>query len=146
MTTRMNTTSISRMTFPRLLGAGAAAAVVRPAFSLPAGPVTHQGLAHSTGGGLVLNVPRMLPDLLQARISRARWPRAPIFEWLQEHGQLSDDEMHRVFNVGIGMVLAVAASDVQATVASMTEAGETAYEIGDVIVRPDGAPHAIVVA
>ncbi|MDQ2916668.1 MAG: phosphoribosylformylglycinamidine cyclo-ligase [Pseudomonadota bacterium] len=118
---------------------------VKPVQAL-AGHVTIKGMAHITGGGLVLNVPRMLPDLLQARISRARWPRAPIFEWLQEHGQLSDDEMYRVFNGGIGMVLAVAASDVHATVASLTEAGETAYEIGDVIVRPDGAPHAIVVA
>src|SRR4029079_18559715 len=57
-----------------------------------------KGMAHITGGGLTLNVPRMLPDAVQARIERARWPRPPVFEWLQRQGAIADDEMHRVFN------------------------------------------------
>jgi phosphoribosylformylglycinamidine cyclo-ligase len=117
---------------------------VKPVLALAA-TVAIKGIAHITGGGLVLNVPRMLPERLQARLARARWPHAPIFAWLQRHGNVSDDEMHRVFNCGIGMVVAVAAGDVQTTIASLTGAGETAYEIGEVVVRPDGAPAAIVV-
>jgi phosphoribosylformylglycinamidine cyclo-ligase len=86
----------------------------------------------------------MLPDSVQARLESTRWPRPPIFGWLQQHGHVSDDEMHRVFNCGIGMVLAVAAGDVDATIASLDAAGETAHDIGDVVVRPDGAPHAVI--
>jgi phosphoribosylformylglycinamidine cyclo-ligase len=104
-----------------------------------------KGMAHITGGGLVENVPRMLPDGLQARIVRETWPRAPIFEWLQKSGNVADDEMHRVFNCGIGMVLAVAAKDVDATIAQLAEAGETAYAIGEVVPRADGTPRAVVV-
>jgi phosphoribosylformylglycinamidine cyclo-ligase len=108
--------------------------------------ITIKGMAHITGGGLLLNVPRMLPENVQARLTRSRWPRMPVFEWLQQHGNVADDEMHRVFNGGIGMVLAVAASDVDATIASLTEAGETAYDIGAIVARPDGAPQTVVVA
>ncbi len=70
-----------------------------------------KGMAHITGGGLVLNVPRMLPEGVQARLDRARWPRPAIFDWLQAQGRVDDDEMHRVFNCGLGMVLAVAPAD-----------------------------------
>jgi phosphoribosylformylglycinamidine cyclo-ligase len=106
--------------------------------------VAIKGMAHITGGGLTLNVPRMLPERVQARLFSARWPRPPIFGWLQQHGHVPDDEMHRVFNCGIGMVLAVAARDVEATIASLAEAGETAHDIGDVVARAPGAPHAVV--
>jgi phosphoribosylformylglycinamidine cyclo-ligase len=75
-----------------------------------------KGMAHITGGGLLLNVPRMLPDGVQANLARARWPRPPIFDWLQQQGNVGGDEMHRVFNCGVGMVLVVAASDVPATI------------------------------
>jgi phosphoribosylformylglycinamidine cyclo-ligase len=116
---------------------------VKPVLSLVK-RVAIKGMAHITGGGLPLNVPRMLPDGVQARLFSERWPRLPIFGWLQEHGRVSDDEMHRVFNCGIGMVLAVAPGDVDATIASLEAAGETAYDIGDIVVRPGGAPHAVV--
>ena len=118
---------------------------VKPVLAL-AGRVKVKGMAHITGGGLVLNVPRMLPDGVQARLFRARWPRPPVFDWLQRQGNVTDDEMHRVFNCGIGMVLAVAAHDAQATIAALAEAGETAYDIGEIVARPDGAPQAIVVS
>jgi len=118
---------------------------VKPVLAL-ARRVTVKGMAHITGGGLVLNVPRMLPDGVQARLVGARWPRPPVFGWLQRQGNVADDEMHRVFNCGIGMVLAVAAHDAQATIAALAEAGETAYDIGEIVARPDGAPQAIVVS
>ena len=103
-----------------------------------------KGMAHITGGGLVENVPRMLPAGLQARLLRSSWTRPPIFSWLQRHGSVADDEMHRVFNCGIGMVLAVAADDVTPAIAALQRAGEKAYYIGEIVARPDGAPHALV--
>ena len=117
---------------------------VKPVLAL-ARRITIKGMAHITGGGLVLNVPRMLPEGVQARLARARWPRPPVFEWLQRQGNVPDDEMHRVFNCGIGMVLAVAARDADAAIASLRADGEVAYDIGEIVARPAGAPPAIVV-
>ena len=73
-----------------------------------------KGLAHITGGGLVDNVPRMLQDGLRAVLRKAAWPRPAIFQWLQRAGNVAEDEMHRVFNCGIGMVVVVAARRCQA--------------------------------
>jgi phosphoribosylformylglycinamidine cyclo-ligase len=106
--------------------------------------VAVKGMAHITGGGLLLNVPRMLPDNVQARLERTRWPRPALFHWLQRTGGVSDDEMHRVFNCGIGMVLAVAAKDVDSTIASLAQNGETAYDIGEIVVRTGDAPQTVV--
>jgi phosphoribosylformylglycinamidine cyclo-ligase len=103
-----------------------------------------KGMAHITGGGLVLNVPRMLPDGLQARLDRTRWPRPAIFHWLQTQGRVDDDEMHRVFNCGLGMVLAVSPADVKATIETLSANGEQAFDVGEIVARPDGAAHAIV--
>jgi len=106
--------------------------------------VTVKGMAHITGGGLLLNVPRMLQDHLQARIDRSRWPQPAVFAWLQRSGNVADDEMHRVFNCGIGMVLAVDANDASATIDALRRAGEQAFDIGAIVARADGAPHALV--
>src|SRR5882757_4785512 len=76
-----------------------------------------KGMAHITGGGLVENVPRILPDHAQARLERARWTPPPIFDWLQKQGNIADAEMHRVFNCGIGMVVVVAREDAERAVA-----------------------------
>ncbi|MCW5575892.1 MAG: phosphoribosylformylglycinamidine cyclo-ligase, partial [Burkholderiales bacterium] len=73
-----------------------------------------KGLAHITGGGLLDNVPRVLGPALTAEIRRDAWPLPPLFRWLQERGNVADDEMHRVFNCGIGMVVVVAAADAAA--------------------------------
>jgi phosphoribosylformylglycinamidine cyclo-ligase len=86
----------------------------------------------------------MLPDGVQAKLARARWPRPPIFDWLQQQGNVGGDEMHRVFNCGVGMGLVVAASDVPATIESLHGAGERAFDVGEIVARPDGAPQAIV--
>ena len=103
-----------------------------------------KGMAHITGGGLLLNVPRMLPDGVQARLDRARWPRPVIFDWLQTQGRVDDDEMHRVFNCGLGMVLAVAPADAAAAIEALNADGEQAFDVGEIVVRPDGAAHAVV--
>ena len=104
-----------------------------------------KGMAHITGGGLTLNVPRMLPDSAQARIERARWQRPRVFEWLQRKGEVADDEMHRVFNCGIGMVLAVAANDAESAINALNAAGESACDIGEIVPRANGAPPTVVV-
>jgi phosphoribosylformylglycinamidine cyclo-ligase len=103
-----------------------------------------KGMAHVTGGGLVENVPRILPQTTQARLDRKRWPRPAIFDWLQRNGNVADDEMHRVFNCGIGMALVVAASDAERAIAELARRGETAWRIGDIVARPAGAPAAVV--
>jgi len=104
-----------------------------------------KGMAHITGGGLTLNVPRMLPDSVQARIERARWQRPRVFEWLQRKGDVADDEMHRVFNCGIGMVLAVAANDAESAIDALNAAGESACDIGEILPRANGSPPTVVV-
>jgi phosphoribosylformylglycinamidine cyclo-ligase len=104
-----------------------------------------KGLAHITGGGLTENVPRVLPATVQARIARGAWTRPAIFDWLQQQGGIAEDEMHRVFNCGIGMVVVVAAADAEAALAAFAAQGETAWRIGEIVARPEGA-HGCVVA
>jgi phosphoribosylformylglycinamidine cyclo-ligase len=104
-----------------------------------------KGLAHITGGGLVENIPRVLPEGLQARLQRASWPRPPVFEWLQRYGGVSEVEMHRVFNCGIGMAVIVAAQDEQVCRDRLTAAGETVHTIGQILPRPAGEPATTVV-
>ena len=66
-----------------------------------------KGLAHITGGGLTENTPRMCPDHLVPKIDYKAWKLPPVFDWLQRAGSVSDEEMRRTFNCGVGMVLAV---------------------------------------
>src|SRR2546429_8570825 len=96
-----------------------------------------KGMAHTPGGGLVEKVPRMLPRQVRARLERARWERPPIFDWLQARGNVTDAEMHRVFNCGIGMAVVVAAEDAEHAVATLVAAGGRA--VAD---RESGAPPA----
>src|SRR5688572_11333370 len=91
-----------------------------------------KGLAHITGGGLTGNVPRVLPAGTKAVIKKSTWKRPAVFEWLQKEGGVADDEMHRVFNCGIGMVVVVAAADAKRVAELLRAAGETVYEIGAV--------------
>jgi phosphoribosylformylglycinamidine cyclo-ligase len=96
-------------------------------------------IAHITGGGLVENIPRVLPPGLAATINRANWPKVEIFTWLQQQGNITDAEMYRVFNNGIGLVVCVAAEYKQAAMDILTAAGETVWEIGSIIEHPDQA-------
>ncbi|MHB8454613.1 MAG: phosphoribosylformylglycinamidine cyclo-ligase [Acidiferrobacterales bacterium] len=93
-------------------------------------------LAHITGGGLPGNVPRVLPAGTRAVIDSRAWKRPPIFDWLQQGGNVTDDEMYRAFNCGIGMVLAVAATDAGTALRILEEEGETALVIGQVEAYP----------
>src|SRR5437773_8936139 len=102
-----------------------------------------KGMAHITGGGLVENVPRILPPKLQARLERERWTRPAIFDWLQREGNVTDAEMHRVFNCGIGMVIVVAASDAEHAITVLDAAGERAQVIGTIVERPARAQHTV---
>ncbi|MGD8827643.1 MAG: phosphoribosylformylglycinamidine cyclo-ligase, partial [Gammaproteobacteria bacterium] len=96
-------------------------------------------LAHITGGGLLENVPRVMPEGVGAVFGRGRWQRPPVFEWLQEQGNISDREMLRTFNCGIGMVVCVPAADADAAFALLSEAGETVFRIGTVEAGVQGA-------
>ncbi|EGK71857.1 Phosphoribosylformylglycinamidine cyclo-ligase [Methyloversatilis universalis FAM5] len=89
-----------------------------------------KGMAHITGGGLLDNVPRVLPAGLSAHIDASAWPLPPLFAWLREAGNVAEQEMYRVFNCGIGMVVIVSAADADRAVQSLTTAGETVYRIG----------------
>ena len=104
-----------------------------------------RGMAHITGGGLLENTHRMFPERLSARVDSGRWPRPPIFEWLQRAGNVTNDEMHRVFNCGIGLIIVVAREDQAAALAQLQALGETAYAIGTVECRRPGAPATAVV-
>jgi phosphoribosylformylglycinamidine cyclo-ligase len=104
-----------------------------------------KGMAHITGGGLLLNVPRMLPEGLQARLTAAQWPRPAIFDWLQREGNVAEHEMHRVFNCGIGMAVVVGANDAERALAELDAAGERPYRIGTIVSRPAGEAPTVVV-
>jgi phosphoribosylformylglycinamidine cyclo-ligase len=95
------------------------------------------GLAHITGGGLTGNIPRILPAGLEVQLERAAWPRDPVFDWLAETGNISDPEMYRTFNCGIGMVIIVPAAATAAALELLRQAGEGAQLIGEVR-RGDG--------
>jgi phosphoribosylformylglycinamidine cyclo-ligase len=103
-----------------------------------------KGLAHVTGGGLVGNVPRILPKNVIAKIRKSAWPRPEIFRWLQQTGNVAEDEMWRVFNCGIGMVVVVRRDQIQAARTLLEREGETVYEIG-AIESSAGEPEAVIV-
>ena len=98
-----------------------------------------KGMAHITGGGLVENLPRVLPDTVRAVIRKSAWPMPPLFAWLQQEGGVAEAEMHRVFNCGIGMAVIVAAADAAAAQALLEAQGETVYGLGEIAARPAGA-------
>jgi phosphoribosylformylglycinamidine cyclo-ligase len=90
------------------------------------------GLSHITGGGLVDNIPRVLPDGLEVVLKRSAWRREPIFEWLQQQGKIANAEMYHVFNCGIGMTVQVSAGDAQRAIGILQAAGQEALVIGEV--------------
>jgi phosphoribosylformylglycinamidine cyclo-ligase len=100
-----------------------------------------KGMAHITGGGLTENLPRMLPDGLQARVDPRAWTVPPVFTWLQTAGGVTDDEMRRAFNMGIGLVMACAAGDAGAVIARLTAASESPVMIGAIDKGPAGVSY-----
>jgi len=110
---------------------------------LAAAPV--KGLAHITGGGLVGNVPRILPLGTRAVLQKKAWPRHQIFTWVQQNGDVAEDEMLRVFNCGIGMVVVVAREHVQIATMLLKREGELVYEIGAIEESIATEPEAVVI-
>jgi phosphoribosylformylglycinamidine cyclo-ligase len=104
---------------------------VKPLLRLIAELPVH-GLSHITGGGLVENIPRVLPDGLEVVLERKAWRREAIFDWLQRQGQVADAEMYRVFNCGIGMTIHLAPGDADRAIAILRESGQEALIIGEV--------------
>jgi phosphoribosylformylglycinamidine cyclo-ligase len=90
------------------------------------------GLSHITGGGLLDNIPRVIPDGLEVVLERSAWRREPVFDWLQKAGNVADEEMYRVFNCGIGMTVQVAPNDVDRAIAALGKCGQEALVIGEV--------------
>lgn len=103
-----------------------------------------KGMAHITGGGLVENIPRVLPDNVVAEIQKNAWEMPPLFSWLQQHGNVAEDEMHRVFNCGIGMAVVVAKENAEKTIALLRENGETVWQIGSIRQRAGSEAQTVV--
>jgi phosphoribosylformylglycinamidine cyclo-ligase len=89
-----------------------------------------KGLAHITGGGLLENIPRVLPADLHAHVDADHWPQSRLMAFLQAQGNIEPEEMARTFNCGIGMIAIVAPGEAQHVSAALEQAGETAIEIG----------------
>lgn len=115
---------------------------VRPVLSLLE-KVAVKGIAHITGGGFYENIPRMLPANTLATVERGAWPVPPIFELIQEQASIAEREMYTTFNMGIGLILVVAATAEVAAHASLTEQGVAVQRIGT-IGRTDEEPHVIL--
>jgi phosphoribosylformylglycinamidine cyclo-ligase len=103
------------------------------------------GISHITGGGLTDNLPRILPRSCQAVIQRGSWPVPPIFPFLQGQGHISEAEMFRTFNNGIGLVLAVDEELVEEVLLRLQGLHEDAYLIGEIVARPPEAPSLVYV-
>jgi phosphoribosylformylglycinamidine cyclo-ligase len=104
-----------------------------------------KALAHITGGGILDNLPRVLPAGTMAEIDAAAWPLPAVFAWLRRMGNVADTEMLRTFNCGIGMVAVVGEADADAVAATLARAGETVHRIGRIAARGSAGP-AVVVA
>jgi len=107
------------------------------------GSVPVKGIAHITGGGMTGNVPRILPRETRALIRKAAWPRPEIFAWLQREGNVAEDEMLRVFNCGIGLVLCLERKRVPRAKEILARHGEKVFEIG-AIEAARGEPSCVI--
>ena len=105
---------------------------VKPVLEL-LGKVSVQGISHITGGGFIENIPRMIPDGLAAHINLGSWPVLPIFDVLEKAGSIDHMEMFNIFNMGIGMVLAVSAEDADKTMELLKSNGEAGYVLGNIV-------------
>ncbi len=102
------------------------------------GKIPVLAMAHITGGGLLENIPRILPPHCSAKINRSSWLMPTVFGWLQSAGNVQTDEMFRTFNCGVGMVLVVDHGERDACLALLSELGEQAWEIGDIVNKSTG--------
>ena len=98
------------------------------------------GMVHVTGGGFAGNVPRVLPEGVRARVDTAAWPRPDVYEWIAREGDISESEMLRVFNCGIGMIIAVPANSADDVLHRLRGLGERGYRIGTVERKAEDDP------
>ena len=110
--------------------------------ALAAHPI--KALAHITGGGLLENIPRVLPEGTAAHLKKGSWPQTELFAWLQKTAAIDDIEMNRTFNNGIGMVVVMDAANAAACAATLRAAGEQVFEIG--VIAMQGAGEQVVVS
>ena len=101
-------------------------------------------LAHITGGGLLENIPRVLPEGTAAILDTTTWEMPPVFHWLQEKGNVEQTEMYRTFNCGIGMVVCVPANEAENALTILRQEGETAAIIGQIEKRPADGPQVVI--
>lgn len=122
-----------------------------PALSLPLRPPKRwiqrliKGMAHITGGGLLENVPRMLPEHLTAEMDASTWDVPDVMRWLKRAVNLADDEFARVLNTGLGMVLVVAEEDVEQTTSELRDAGETVFVVGKLIEKSPNMDERVII-
>ncbi len=100
------------------------------------GALDVHAMAHITGGGLPGNVPRVIPDGLRAVIDRSSWRWPAIFRWLQDGGEIAEEEMYRTFNCGVGMIVIISAKDVEAAQTILRDQGEEPFVIGRIDAGP----------
>ena len=98
-------------------------------------PPPLKGLVHITGGGFWENIPRILPAGVRVVLYKKSWPRPPLFNLLQDLGQIAEEEMLRTFNCGLGMLAIVSADKVESTLTQLHQAGEKAWQVGEVLAR-----------
>ncbi|WMS87536.1 phosphoribosylformylglycinamidine cyclo-ligase [Pleionea litopenaei] len=102
------------------------------------------GLAHITGGGFLENIPRILPENTQARVDTKSWQLPPVFQWLQDNGNVELTEMYRTFNCGVGMIVIVPADQSSAAIEALNQAGENAWLLGHI--EAQQGEHQVVMA
>ena len=100
-------------------------------------------MSHITGGGLLENLPRVMPENTRAQISASSWELPEVFKWLQQQGNIELQEMYRTFNCGIGMVLVVNAEDASSAIDILNKSGESAFKLGE-ITSSSGQPDVII--
>ncbi len=103
-----------------------------------------KGMAHITGGGLIENLPRVLPTHTSAVLHKSAWAMPPLFRWLQQRGNIDETEMLRVFNCGIGMAVVVSADQADTVMQHLHAAGETVWRIGEITERATGQSAVVV--
>lgn len=113
---------------------------VKPVLKLIKETGAVKAISHITGGGLLENIPRVLPENSQAVVDVASWTRPAIFDWLQEKGNVDETEMHRVLNCGVGMIICVAADDQQRVLDHLKASGEQPWVIGQINAAQAGEP------
>jgi phosphoribosylformylglycinamidine cyclo-ligase len=103
-----------------------------------------KAMAHITGGGLIENIPRVLPEGSQAIIDINSWQRPAVFDWLQAQGNVDEIEMHRVLNCGVGMIICVAPEDAETALATLRAAGEQPWIIGSIAQAAEGSERVVL--